>query len=408
MNIMRTSRVALRALGRNKMRSFLTALGIIIGVGAVISMVSIGEGAKQGVEERFASFGTNLLFVSPGSRSRGGVHSGFGGWNTLKPEDATAIEAQCNAVQYASPSASTRAQTVYGNKNWNTSIQGTGANYPEIRNWPVEEGTYFDESHIRTAAKVCVLGSEVKKSLFEDEDAIGKVIRVKAIPFRVIGVLKSKGESGGWFNRDDMMTVPYTTVMKRLTGQEYISSIDISAVSAARTEEAQTQIEELLRIRHRIAPGAEDDFQVRNMADIAEGAAQANQIMTILLGSIASISLLVGGIGIMNIMLVSVTERIREIGIRMAVGARQRDILLQFLTEAVVLSVMGGLIGVIFGVGLSKVLIYIKTFSQFRTALSPGSIILAFFFAASVGIFFGFYPARKASRLDPIEALRYE
>ncbi len=408
MNIMRTSRVALRALGRNKMRSFLTALGIIIGVGAVISMVSIGEGAKKGVEERFASFGTNLLFVSPGSRSRGGVHSGFGGFNTLKPEDATAIEQQCDAVQYTSPSVSTRAQTVYGNKNWNTSIQGTGAKYPEVRNWQVEEGTYFDESQVRTAAKVCVLGSEVKKSLFEDEDAIGKIVRVKAIPFRVIGVLKSKGESGGWFNRDDMMTVPYTTVMKRLSGQEYISSIDISAVSAGRTEEAQTQIEEVLRIRHKIAPGAEDDFQVRNMADIAEGAAQATQIMTILLGSIASISLLVGGIGIMNIMLVSVTERIREIGIRMAVGAKQRDILLQFLTEAVVLSVLGGLIGVLFGVGLSKLLVYVKTFSQFKTAVSPGAIILAFVFAASVGIFFGFYPARKASRLDPIEALRYE
>ncbi|HUU38553.1 MAG TPA: ABC transporter permease [Candidatus Desulfaltia sp.] len=408
MNIMRTSRVALRALGRNKMRSFLTALGIIIGVGAVISMVSIGEGAKQGVEDRFASMGTNLLFVSPGSRSRGGVHSGFGGFNTLKPEDAVAIEQQCDAVQYTSPSVSTRAQTVYGNKNWNTSIQGTGAMYPEVRNWPVEQGTYFDESQVRTAAKVCVLGSEVKKSLFEDEDAIGQIVRVKSIPFRVIGVLKSKGESGGWFNRDDMMTVPYTTVMKRLTGQEYISSIDISAVSAKRTEEAQTQIEELLRIRHRIAPGADDDFQVRNMAEIAEGAAQATQIMTILLGSIASISLLVGGIGIMNIMLVSVTERIREIGIRMAVGAQQKDILLQFLTEAVVLSVLGGLIGVLFGVGLSKLLVYVKTFSQFKTAVSPGAIILAFVFAASVGIFFGFYPARKASRLDPIEALRYE
>jgi putative ABC transport system permease protein len=405
---MRTSRVALRALGRNKMRSFLTALGIIIGVGAVISMVSIGEGAKRGVEDRFASMGTNLLFVSPGSRTRGGVHSGSGGWNTLKPEDAVAIEQYCDAIKYTSPSASTRAQVVYGNKNWNTSIQGTGAMYPEVRNWEIEEGTYFDEGHVRTAAKVCVLGSEVKKSLFEDEDPIGKIIRVKAIPFRVIGVLKSKGESGGWFNRDDMMTVPYTTVMKRLTGQEYLGSIDVQAVSASRTQEAQAQIEDLLRLRHKIAPGAEDDFQVRNMAEIAEGAAQATQIMTILLGSIASISLLVGGIGIMNIMLVSVTERIREIGIRMAVGARQKDILLQFLTEAIVLSVLGGLIGVFFGIGLSKLLRYIKIFSEFKATVSPSSILLAFAFSASVGIFFGFYPARKASRLDPIEALRYE
>ncbi len=408
MNIMRTSRVALRALGRNKMRSFLTALGIIIGVGAVISMVSIGEGAKRGVADRFASMGTNLLFVSPGSKSSRGVHSGSGGFNTLKPEDAAAIEQQCDAVKYTSPSASTRAQVVYGNKNWNTSIQGTGAKYPEVRNWEIEQGTYFDEGHVRSAAKVCVLGSEVTKSLFEGEDAIGKIVRVKAIPFRVIGTLKSKGESGGWFNRDDMMTVPYTTVMKRLTGQEYISSIDIQAVSADRTQEAQTQIEELMRIRHKIAPGAEDDFQVRNMAEIAEGAAQATQIMTILLGSIASISLLVGGIGIMNIMLVSVTERIREIGIRMAVGARQKDILLQFLTEAIVLSVLGGLIGVFFGIGLSRLLKYIKIFAEFKATVSPGSILLAFVFSASVGIFFGFYPARKASRLDPIEALRYE
>jgi putative ABC transport system permease protein len=311
-------------------------------------------------------------------------------------------------VKYTSPSASTRAQVVYGNKNWSTSIQGTGAMYPEVRNWQLDQGTYFDEGHVRTAAKVCVLGSEVNKSLFEGEDAIGKIIRVKAIPFRVIGVFKSKGESGGWFNRDDMMTVPYTTVMKRLTGQEYISSIDISAVSSARTKEAQTQIEELMRVRHKIAPGAEDDFQVRNMSEIAEGAAQATQIMTILLGSIASISLLVGGIGIMNIMLVSVTERIREIGIRMAVGARQKDILLQFLTEAIVLSVLGGLIGVFFGIGLSKILHFIKIFSEFKTTVSPSSIIMAFGFSASVGIFFGFYPARKASRLDPIDALRYE
>ncbi|OGD18322.1 MAG: multidrug ABC transporter substrate-binding protein [Candidatus Aminicenantes bacterium RBG_16_63_16] len=408
MNILRTTRVALRALARNKMRSFLTALGIIIGVGAVISMVSIGEGARQGVEDRFNSMGTNLLFVSPGSRNRGGVHTGSGGWQTLKAEDAIAIEQQCSAVKYTSPSSNTRAQVVYGNKNWNTSVQGTGARYPEVRNWEVEEGTYFDESQERAAAKVAVLGSEVKKNLFEDEDPIGKIIRIKNIPFRIIGILKSKGESGGWFNRDDMIAVPYTTVMKRLTNQDYISSIDISAVSASQTKEAQTQIEELMRIRHKIMPGSEDDFQVRNMSEIAEGAAQATQIMTILLGSIASISLLVGGIGIMNIMLVSVTERIREIGIRMAVGAKQKDILLQFLTEAIVLSVMGGLIGVFFGVGLSKLVRYISIFSTFKTQVSANAILLAFLFSASVGIFFGFYPARKASRLDPIDALRYE
>jgi putative ABC transport system permease protein len=408
MNILRTSKVALRALGRNKMRSFLTALGIIIGVGAVISMVSIGEGAKRGVQDRFNSMGTNLLFISPGSRSSRGVRTGFGGFNTLKPEDAEAIEKHCDAIRYTSPSVNTRAQVVYGNKNWNTSIQGTGARYPEIRNWGVETGTYFEEGHVKSAAKVCVLGSEVKKNLFEDEDAVGKVIRINRIPFRVLGVLESKGESGGWFNRDDMISVPYTTAMKRLMGRDYLSSVDVEAASMEKTQEAQKQIEELLRIRHKIAPGAEDDFQVRNMAEIAEGAEEATKIMTILLGSIASISLLVGGIGIMNIMLVSVTERIREIGIRMAVGAREKDILLQFLTEAVVLSVMGGLIGIFFGVGLSRLLVHVPVFSQFRTAVSPSAIVLAFLFSASVGIFFGFYPARKASRLDPIEALRYE
>ncbi len=408
MNVLRTSRVALRALGRNKMRSFLTALGIIIGVGAVISMVSIGEGARKGVEDRFNSMGTNLLFVSPGSRNRGGVHTGSGGWTNLKPEDAIAIEQQCSAVKYTSPSANTRAQVVYSNKNWNTSVQGTGYRYPEVRNWEIDGGTYFDESQEKAAAKVAVLGSEVVKNLFEGEDPLGKIMRVKNIPFRVIGTFKSKGESGGWFNRDDMIAIPYTTVIKRLTNEDHINSIDISAVSATQTKEAQTQVEELMRIRHKIMPGSEDDFTVRNMSEIAEGAAQATQIMTILLGSIASISLLVGGIGIMNIMLVSVTERIREIGIRMAVGAKQKDILLQFLTEAIVLSVLGGAIGVLFGVALSKVLHFIPTFSSFQTQVSPSAILLAFLFSASVGIFFGFYPARKASRLDPIEALRYE
>ena len=405
---LRICRVALRALTRNKMRTFLTALGIIIGVGAVIAMVSIGEGAKKGVEDRFNSMGTNLLFVSPGSRNFRGLHSGFGGFQSLTPEDAQAIETQCDAVNYTSPSVSSRAQVVYSNKNWNTSVQGTGARYPEVRNWEIAEGTYFDEGHVKSGAKVCVLGSEVKKSLFEGEDAVGKVIRIKKIPFKVLGVFKSKGESGGWFNRDDMIAAPYTTVMKRIQGVDYISSVDIQAVSSARTAEAQKQIEELLRIRHKIAPGADDDFQVRNMSEIAEGAAQSTQIMTILLGSIASISLLVGGIGIMNIMLVSVTERIREIGIRMAIGAREKDILLQFLTEAVVLSILGGVLGILFGIGVSKLLKYISIFSQWKAVVSPGAVLLAFLFSASVGIFFGFYPARKASRLDPIEALRYE
>jgi putative ABC transport system permease protein len=390
------------------MRSFLTALGIIIGVGAVIAMVSIGEGAKRGIESRFAAMGTNLLFVSPGSQNARGVHGGWGSVQTLKEEDATAIGQECPAVMYISPSVSARAQTVYGNKNWNTSISGTGARYPEVRNWEVEFGAYFDDNMVKSAAKVCILGADVKTNLFEDEDPVGKVIRIKKIPFKVLGVLKKRGESGGFGSRDDMIAIPYTTAMRRLQGTDYIQSVDVRAVSADQMSQAQAQIEELLRVRHRIAPGAEDDFTVRNMSEIAETAAEATQMMTVLLGSIAGISLLVGGIGIMNIMLVSVTERIREIGLRMAVGARERDILLQFLTEAIVLSLMGGLIGIGFGVGASKLVRKIKMFASFNTVVSIESVLMAFFFAATIGIFFGFYPARKASRLDPIEALRYE
>ncbi len=405
MNVLRTLPVSLRALSRNKMRSFLTALGIIIGVGAVIAMVSIGQGAKRDIEKRFESMGTNLLFVRPGSLSFQGRHSGMGTFVNLEIEDAKAIEEKCDAVQYVSPSVSGRAQVIYQNKNWNTSVQGVGEKYPEIRNWQVEEGTFFDESHVKAAAKVCVLGNEVKKSLFEFEDPIGQVIRIKKIPFKVLGVLKSMGESGGWFNRDDMIAVPYTTAQRRLLGITNISSIDVSAISLARSDEAKQQIEEVMRIQHRIAPGAEDDFNVRNMSEIAEGAAASAKTLTILLGGIASISLLVGGIGIMNIMLVSVTERIREIGIRMSVGARERDILFQFLTEAVVLSVLGGMIGIAVGAVASRI---IARLSDFNPIVTVGSILLAFLFSGSVGVFFGFYPARKASTLDPIEALRYE
>ncbi|OGD09036.1 MAG: multidrug ABC transporter substrate-binding protein [Candidatus Aminicenantes bacterium RBG_13_62_12] len=405
MNIWRTSKISLRALGRNKMRSFLTALGIIIGVGAVIAMISIGNGARAAVEERFNAMGSNLLFVRAGSREFRGVHSGSGSFTNLKADDAQAILEQCDAVRYVSPSVSSRAQVVYGNKNWNTSIQGVGESYPLIRNWEVTEGAFFDESHVRSAAKVCVLGAAVKTNLFEFEDPVGQVIRVDKMPFRVLGVLKSLGESGGFFNRDDMIAMPYTTVQKRLRGIDYISSIDVSAVSAQRTTDAQTQIEDVMRVRHKIAPGAEDDFSVGNMADISQGAQEATGILTKLLGGIALVSLIVGGIGIMNIMLVSVTERIREIGIRMSVGAREKDILLQFLTEAVTLSVMGGLIGIGLGIGASKIL---SKVGGWTTLVSPASVLLAFIFAASVGIIFGFYPARKASKLDPIEALRYE
>ena len=405
MNIAKTAKISLLALNRNKMRSFLTALGIIIGVGAVIAMVSIGQGARVEVEQRFTEMGTNLLFVRPGSMSFRGRSGGGGSYTTLKESDAKAILENCDAVQYVSANVSTRAQVVFGNKNWNSSINGVGDKYPQIRNWDVEYGVFFDENQVRTGQKVCVLGSEVTENLFEGADPIGQIIRLNKIPFRVLGILEEKGEAGGFGSRDDMIAVPYTTAKSRLLNIDYIQSIDVSAISAERTDEATKQIEELLRLRHKIAPGSEDDFNVRNMADIAEGASEATQILTILLGGIASISLLVGGIGIMNIMLVSVTERIREIGIRMSVGAREIDILLQFLTEAVVLSVLGGALGICLGLGSSSL---ISKLAGMKTLVSLGSIALAFFFAGSVGVFFGFYPARKASRLDPIEALRYE
>jgi putative ABC transport system permease protein len=390
------------------MRTFLTMLGIIIGVGSVIAMVSIGTGAKAAVEERFAAMGTNLLFVSGSSKRVQGVHSGFGGSQTLAVEDANAIVERCPAVEAISPSVSTRAQVIYLNKNWNTSIQGTGERYPDVRKWEIESGTYFDETAVRSAAKVCVLGADVKKNLFEDADPIGQTIRIKKVPFVVIGVLKSKGQSGGFGSRDDQICVPYTTCMKRLQKAEFLSSIDVSAANSTLTAQAKMQITELLRDRHRIAPGSDDDFQVQDMAEIAEGAADATNVLTLLLGSIASISLLVGGIGIMNIMLVSVTERIREIGIRMSIGAREKDILIQFLAEALVLSLLGGLLGIAMGVGVSKILKFIPLFATIKTVVSIQWVILAFAISGSIGVFFGFYPARKASKLDPIEALRFE
>jgi putative ABC transport system permease protein len=406
LNIWKTSKVSLSALTRNKMRSFLTALGIIIGVGAVIAMISIGQGAKVQVEKTFESLGTNVLTVRAGSSSFRGISGGTGSVNSLTNADGEAIAEKCDAVGAVSPNVSTRSQVIYGNKNWNTSIQGVSEDYLIIKNWEIADGAYFDSQMVKSGQKICVLGSEVSQNLFEGTDPIGQIIRIKSIPFKVLGVLEEKGEAAGFFSQDDIILVPYTTAQRRLLGVvDQVQSIDVSAVSAEKTATAQIQIEELLRIRHKIAPGAEDDFNVRNMADIAEGATESTKILTLLLGGIASVSLLVGGIGIMNIMLVSVTERIREIGIRMSVGAKEKDILLQFLTEAIVLSIIGGLLGIAVGVSGSKLITQV---AGWQTIISVGAIALAFLFSASVGIFFGFYPARKASKLDPIEALRYE
>jgi putative ABC transport system permease protein len=408
-HLFRILKISLRALTRNKMRTFLTALGIIIGIASVIAMVSIGSGAKNAIRERFDSMGSNLLAVRPGSVRMQGVRTGFGGRSNLKIDDIGAIERECPAVLAVSPNINTQVQVIYLNKNWRTRVQGVSDKYPQIRKWEMEEGTFFNEEQLLGAEKVVVIGTEVRNTLFEDgEDPINKVIRLRSVPFTVIGVLKSKGQAGGMGSRDDLVCVPFTTASRRLMRRMNISSIDVQAVSSEAVPIAQQEIIELLRIRHKIQEGMPDDFQVQNMAEVAESREDAIGTMTLLLGSIAAISLLVGGIGIMNIMLVSVTERIREIGIRMSIGAREKDILMQFLAEAIVLSLTGGFLGIVLGVGLSKLLKYIPIFSRFPAVVSPGSVIMAVCFAAGVGIFFGFYPAKKASKLDPIEALRYE
>ncbi len=405
MSLLKTIQAALKALNKNKMRSFLTMLGIIVGVLAVVAMISIGQGAKVSVQERISQLGSNLLFVRPGSAFRRGVHGGWGSRTSLKPEDAKAIVEECPSVEMVSPEVSTRAQVVYKNKNWNPSISGTGADILAIRGWEMEAGSFFRNSDVRGAAKFCVLGKTVVENLFEGANPMGEIIRIRQIPFTVLGVLAERGQAGGWFDQDDVILVPYTTAQKRLLGIQHINNIVVSAVSAESMSSAEQEISELLRRRHNLADYDEDDFRIRNMADIQEAVAETAGTMTMLLAGIASVSLLVGGIGIMNIMLVSVTERIREIGIRMSVGARDRDILMQFLVEAVVLSLTGGLMGIITGIIGSRI---ISSIAGWPTVVSGASIGLAFVFSAAVGVFFGFYPARKASKLNPIDALRYE
>ena len=398
-------KVAFRALRRNKLRTALTMLGIIIGVGAVIAMVGIGNGAKAQVEARIAALGQNVIMVFSGSINRGGVHSGFGGAGTLTVEDAAAIARDVPGVAAISPEVRTGAQIMAGNNNWSTSIMGESPDYLTIRQWDLTDGTMFTEADVRAAAKVCVLGKTTADKLFPEDDPVGKNIRIKNVPVKVLGVLRSKGVSMFGSDQDDTVLVPYTTAMKRFAGVNMLRSINVQAATPEQMAEVQRNITDLLRQRHRIQPGADDDFMLRNQQELSEAMTATTEVMTALLAAIASVSLLVGGIGIMNIMLVSVTERTREIGIRMAVGARGRDILLQFLIEAVVLSSTGGLLGSLTGVGGAKLITMIK---QWPTLVSPQSILIAFAFSAAVGVFFGFYPARKASQLDPIDALRYE
>jgi putative ABC transport system permease protein len=399
-------RIAMRALARNKMRSGLTMLGIIIGVGAVIAMVGIGQGAQQQVQDQINAMGSNVLFVASGTVNRGGMRMGWGATKTLVYDDMTAILRECPAVAMAAPGSSTTAQVVFGNDNWSTNINGTEPQYLDIRNWPLEAGVPFTPGDVETAANVAIIGETVRKNLFGATDPLGQTIRIKNLPFKVVGALSPKGQSAAMGqDQDDTIIIPITTLQKKLTGDTWLRWIMVSAKSREASYTAQQQIESLLRDRHRIRSGQDDDFFVRNLADIADLADQASRVFTLLLASIASVSLLVGGIGIMNIMLVSVTERTREIGIRMAIGATESDVQRQFLIEAVVLSLIGGGIGILFGVASSFL---ISGILHWAVQVSVLSIVIAALFSAAVGIFFGFYPARKAARLDPIEALRYE
>ncbi|MET0500914.1 MAG: ABC transporter permease [Candidatus Binatia bacterium] len=400
-----TFRIALRALARNKLRSFLTMLGIIIGVGAVIAMVAIGEGAKATIRSQIASLGTNVLIILPGTTTQGGVRVGFGSVNTLTDGDAKAIRAEIRTVSFVSPILRRGEQVVAGNLNWGTLVQGVSPEFQHIREWQMAEGRFLHDGDVENDAKVAVLGETVARNLFGNDDPVDSVIRIRNIPFRVVGVLGTKGQSSQGADQDDTVLIPYTTMQKRLMRITNVQTIIASAVSADRVPEAQEQVTLLLRQRHRIQPDREDDFFIRNLSDISEAASGSARVMAVLLGTVASISLLVGGIGIMNIMLVSVTERTREIGIRMAVGARNRDIRLQFLVEAVVMAATGGCIGILLGIGSSEML---KFWAQWPTLVSPTIVAIAFLFSGAVGVFFGFYPAQKAANLDPIDALRYE
>src|SRR6185312_12950134 len=399
-------RVALLALTRNKLRSALTMLGIIIGVGAVIAMVGVGQGANEQMQAQIASMGSNLLIVQAGSHAAGVVHLGWGATKTLINADEQAILDQVPSVKSVAAGTSSSQQVVYGDNNWGTHITGTDTTYFDIRNWEFALGANFTTQDVTQANNVAVLGATVVNNLFPDGSSpIGKEIRIGKLPFVVVGTLFAKGQTGMGQDQDDAVYIPVTTMQKKISGQNWLQDIYVSAVSPAATNAAQQQMTDLLRSRHRIRNGEPIDFDIRNLADIQQTASAAGSIMTILLASIASVSLLVGGIGIMNIMLVSVTERTREIGIRMAVGATEGDVEKQFLIEALVLALMGGLIGILFGLVTSWL---ISAIAKWPVDVSVYSILIAAAFSAGIGIFFGFYPAKKAARLDPIEALRYE
>ena len=412
MNYQNLFKIAIRAIAANKMRSFLTALGIIIGIAAVITMLAIGQGSKASIKANIAEMGSNMIMIHPGADMRGGVRQDASSMETLKQTDYDAIKDECNYISAISPSVSSNGQWINGNNNTQSSIYGVNQDYLTIRQLKIADGEMFTDSDIKTAAKVCVLGQTVVDYLFPDgSDPIGRVVRFNSIPFRVIGVLKKKGYNSMGMDQDDLVLAPYTTVMKRILAQTYLSEIVCSAITEEASEPAQDQITQILRRTHKLkdatdtTEGDDDDFNIRSQEEISSMMNSTMSTITILLGSVAGISLIVGGIGIMNIMYVSVTERTREIGLRMSVGARGIDILNQFLIEAILLSVTGGIIGVILGVSIS---VSLQQFAHVATQIEPWSIIMSSAVCTFTGVFFGWYPAKKAARLDPIEAIRYE
>ena len=412
MNYQNLLKIALRAIAANKMRSFLTALGIIIGIAAVITMLAIGQGSKASIKANIAEMGSNMIMISPGADMRGGVRQDASSMETLKQADYQSIKEDCNYISAISPTVNSSGQWIYGNNNTQSSIYGVNQDYLSIRQLKVADGEMFTDTDIKAAAKVCILGQTVVNYLFPDgSDPIGKVVRFNSIPFRVVGVLQKKGYNSMGMDQDDLVLAPYTTVMKRILAQTYLGGIVCSAITEEASQPAQDQISEILRRNHKLKDATEtteadeDDFNIRSQEEISSMMNSTMSTITILLGSVAGISLLVGGIGIMNIMYVSVTERTREIGLRMSVGARGIDILNQFLIEAILLSVTGGIIEVILGVSLS---LSLNAFLHIATQIEPWSIIMSFAVCTFTGVFFGWYPAKKAARLDPIEAIRYE
>ena len=410
MNILQSARIALRALRVNKLRSALTMLGIIIGVGAVIAMVSVGSGAQARVAEQIQSLGSNLIIVLSGSITSSGIRLGQGSQLTITEDDAAAIAREIPTVQVAAPSNRGSAQVVYGNLNWATGIQGVTVDYLEARDWGLDAGRPIAPDDVDGATKVALIGQTTALNLFGDADPLGQTIRIKKVPFTVVGLLSRKGQTSWGQDQDDVILIPLSTAKKKVLGAAQanyrsVGSISVKVRQGEDMTEAESQIRALLRQRHRLQPNQDNDFSLRNLSEVLQTQEESTRVMTYLLAAIASVSLLVGGIGIMNIMLVSVTERTREIGLRMAVGARGRDILLQFLVEAITLSLIGGVIGIALGLAGCRTISY---FAEWRTLVAPEAIALAFGFAAAIGVFFGFYPARKAARLNPIEALRYE